>query len=77
MAKSKINDPPVVEDVDDDDEDSEDDSDDDGPPDLEDGDASGRGKQSKAEKKSRSGFHQNPRALEFCRSTRSRAMHGL
>lgn len=56
MAKSKINDPPVVEDVDDDDEESEDDSDDDGPPDLEDGDASGRGKQSKMEKKSRSGF---------------------
>lgn len=55
MAKAKVpEEDPVVQDVDDE-EDSDDDSSDDGPPDLEDGDASGRGKQSKMEKKSRSG----------------------
>ena len=55
MAKTKVpEEDPVVQDVDDDEEDSDDDSSDDGPPDLEDGDASGSGKQSKMEKKSRS-----------------------
>eukprot|EP00292_Cryptomonas_paramecium_P022570 CAMPEP_0113694212 /NCGR_PEP_ID=MMETSP0038_2-20120614/20136_1 /TAXON_ID=2898 /ORGANISM="Cryptomonas paramecium" /LENGTH=196 /DNA_ID=CAMNT_0000616453 /DNA_START=82 /DNA_END=672 /DNA_ORIENTATION=- /assembly_acc=CAM_ASM_000170 len=44
---------PVVEDAEDDDEDDSDDSDDDGPPDLEEADGTGRGKQSKMEKKSR------------------------
>mmetsp|Transcript_37866 Transcript_37866/g.59090 ORF Transcript_37866/g.59090 Transcript_37866/m.59090 type:complete len:195 (+) Transcript_37866:32-616(+) len=42
---------PAIDDVDDDD--SDEDSDDDGPPDLEEADGSGRGKQSKMEKKSR------------------------
>ena len=55
MAKTKVpKDDPVVEDAeDDDDEDDSDDSDDDGPPDLEEADGTGRGKQSKMEKKSR------------------------
>jgi hypothetical protein len=55
MAKAKApKEDPVVEDAeDDDDEDDSDDSDDDGPPDLEEADGTGRGKQSKMEKKSR------------------------
>ncbi len=52
MAKTK--DDPVVEDVDDDEE-SDDDSDD--VPELEEADGSGRGKQSKMEKKSRFVLH--------------------
>mmetsp|Transcript_37769 Transcript_37769/g.27476 ORF Transcript_37769/g.27476 Transcript_37769/m.27476 type:complete len:197 (+) Transcript_37769:2-592(+) len=54
MAKvEELKEDPVIDDVDDDDDDDEDDSDDDGPPDLEEADGSGRGKQSKMEKKSR------------------------
>mmetsp|Transcript_54122 Transcript_54122/g.110427 ORF Transcript_54122/g.110427 Transcript_54122/m.110427 type:complete len:196 (+) Transcript_54122:39-626(+) len=53
MATKDPKEDPVVEDVDDDDDDDEDDSDDDGPPSLEEADGSGRGKQSKMEKKSR------------------------
>ena len=54
MANTKApKEDPVVEDADDDDEEDSDDSDDDGPPDLEEADGTGRGKQSKMEKKSR------------------------